>query len=88
MPPRVTAKGAPRQAQTKPKPTQTKPTAQQRRQANTATAGTGLGLVGAGAQLGTAFIGARALNDTLNKLTENPMLLAAVAGVALVFLMR
>jgi len=47
-----------------------------------------LGLVGAGAQLGTAFIGARALNDTLDKLTENPMLLAAVAGIALVFLMR
>ena len=80
MPPRVTAKGAPRPAQTKPRP------APQRRQTNTATAG--LGLVGAGAQLGTAFVGARALNDTLDKLIENPMLLAAVAGVALVFLMR
>ena len=83
MPPRATAKGGTsRPAQTKPKP------APQRRPANTATAGTGLGLVGAGAQLGTAFIGARALNDTLDKLTENPMLLAAVAGIALVFLIR
>ena len=82
MPPRATAKGAPRPAQTKPKPPP------QRRPANTATAGTGLGLIGAGAQLGTAFIGARALNDTLDKLTENPMLLAAVAGIALVFLIR
>jgi hypothetical protein len=82
MPPRATAKGAPRPAQTKPKPPP------QRRPGNTATAGTGLGLIGAGAQLGTAFIGARALNDTLDKLTENPMLLAAVAGIALVFLIR
>lgn len=82
MPPRATAKGAPRPAQTKPKPTP------QRRPANTATAGTGLSLIGAGAQLGTAAIGARALNDTLDKLTQNPMLLAAVAGIALIVLMR
>lgn len=46
------------------------------------------GLLTAGLGLGTAYIGAGALNDTLNQLTENPMLLAAVAGVAALVLLR
>ena len=75
---RVSSAPRPKPAPPKPKP---KPSPR-----NTSTAG--VGLLGAGAQLGTAFIGARALNDTLDKLTENPMLLAAVAGVAVIFLLR
>jgi hypothetical protein len=45
-------------------------------------------LLTAGASLGTAYIGAGALNDTLNLLTDNPLLLAAVAGVAAIVLLR
>ena len=77
---------------TAPKSTGTRPAARQptrnaggaRSNGNTVTAG----LFAAGAQVGTAAIAARAAQDTLNKLVENPMLLAAVAGVALVYLLH
>jgi len=84
MPPKLTAKGAPRAPPNRRPPPQKRPTP------NRSVQGGGLGnsLLGAGVQLGTATIAAKALNDTLGALTENPMLLAAVAGVALVFLMR
>jgi len=45
-------------------------------------------LLTAGAGLGAAYIGAGALSDTLGQLTENPMLLAAVAGVVVLVLLR
>jgi len=79
MPPtRVSSAPRPRPAPPKPKP---KPPPR-----NSSTAG--VGLIAAGAQIGTAAIGARALNDTLNTLAGNPLLLAAVAGVAAIFLLR
>ena len=78
-----------------PKNTSVRPAAKQpsrntgaARNNNTSTAGFGANFLAAGAQVGTAAIAARAAQDTLDKLTENPLLLAAVAGVALVFLMR
>ncbi len=45
-------------------------------------------LILAGGSLGSAFIGAGALSDTLGQLAENPLLLAAVAGVAALVLLR
>ena len=91
MPPRpkVTANKAPRASGTKPRPTTTKP-APAKKPPSRATQGSGFGasLLTAGVQLGTASIAAKAAQDTLDKLTQNPMLLAAVAGVALVVLLR
>ena len=84
MPPKITAKGAPRTPPNKRPPPQKRPPPNRSVQGG----GVGASLLGAGVQLGTASIAAKALNDTLGQLTENPMLLAAVAGVALVFLMR
>jgi hypothetical protein len=93
MPPRpkVTANKAPRASGTKPKPTKPAPSKQPAKQPpSRATQGSGFGasLLNAGVQLGTAGIAARAAQDTLDKLTQNPMLLAAVAGVALVVLLH
>jgi len=48
----------------------------------------GLGFLNAGVQLGSAHMASKALNDTLNILTENPMMMAAVAGVVLVVLLH
>jgi hypothetical protein len=90
MPPRpkVTANKAPRAPAPKPKPTQRPPA--KKTPPSRATQGTGFGssLLNAGVQIGTASIAAKAAQDTLDKLTENPMLLAAVAGVAVIFLLR
>lgn len=84
--PKVTATKAPRAPVTKPagKPPAKKPAP------NRVTQGTGFGstLLTAGVQLGTASIAAKAAQDTLDKLTQNPMLLAAVAGVAILFLLK
>lgn len=81
----------PLRVKTAPRPPPTRRTPANRTTApNRAVAGTGFGssLLNAGTQIGTAAIAARAAQDTLNKLTQNPLLLAAVAGVALVYLLR
>ena len=86
--PKVTANKAPRAPNTKPKPTQRPPA--KKTPPSRATQGTGFGssLLNAGVQLGTASIAAKAAQDTLDKLTSNPLLLAAVAGVAVLFLLK
>jgi len=90
MPPRpkVTANKAPRAPAAKPKPTQRPPA--KKNPPSRATQGSGFGssLLNAGVQIGTASIAAKAAQDTLDKLTQNPMLLAAVAGVAVIFLLK
>ena len=92
MPPRpkVSANKAPRATGVKPKttPATKKPPAQKPSSRATQGSGFGTSLLTAGVQLGTASIAAKAAQDTLDKLTQNPMLLAAVAGVALVLLLR
>ena len=84
--PKVTANKAPRAPTAKPKPGGST----KRPPPNRATQGSGFGsnLLNAGVQLGTAGIAAKAAQDTLDKLTQNPMLLAAVAGVAILFLLK
>ncbi len=86
--PKVTATKAPRTPAVKPKPT-SKPPSKSSSQSR-AVQGTGFGpsLLNAGVQLGTASIAAKAAQDTLDKLTQNPLLLAAVAGVAVIFLLK
>jgi hypothetical protein len=84
--PKVTANKAPRAPTSKPqRPPPRRPPPNRATQGG---GGLGSSLLTAGVQLGTATIAAKAAQDTLDKLTENPMLLAAVAGVALIFLMR
>jgi hypothetical protein len=84
--PKVTANKAPRAPAAKPN----KGPPAKKTPPNRATQGSGFGsnLLNAGVQLGTASIAAKAAQDTLDKLTQNPMLLAAVAGVALLFLLK
>ena len=86
--PKVTATKAPRTPAAKPKPATRPPS--KNSPPNRATQGTGFGssLLNAGVQIGTASIAAKAAQDTLDKLTQNPLLLAAVAGVALLFLLK
>lgn len=87
--PKVTANKAPRTPAAKPKPTKGNAPAK-RPPPSRATQGNGFGpsLLNAGVQLGTAGIAAKAAQDTLDKLTQNPLLLAAVAGVVLVMLLK
>ena len=86
--PKVTATKAPRTPAAKPKPTAKPPS--KRTSQNRSVQGTGFGssMLNAGVQLGTASIAAKAAQDTLDKLTQNPLLLAAVAGVAVLFLLK
>lgn len=85
---KVTAAKAPRSPAVNPNSSARPQT--RRSPPNRAVQGTGFGssLLNAGVQIGTAGIAAKAAQDTLKMLTENPLLLAAVAGVAVVFLMK
>ena len=86
----MTANKAPRAPNANPKPSKRPPAKRNppSRATQGSSGGFGTSLLGAGVQLGTASIAAKAAQDTLDKLTANPLLLAAVAGVAVLFLLK
>ena len=83
--PKVTSKAAPRTSQPKKPPAKRPPP-----QANSRATVSGSNMLSAGgfANLGTGLLGAYTANKALDMLKDNPMLLYAAAGVAVLVLLR